>query len=938
MRRPTKVTAPNGQQTITEYGAGTDASSRYVKVKSQINATDWKQGYTWYDGIGRTVFTQKVDTNGDVFVYTEYDSAGRISKVSNPYRNISNPSCLTNLECTTNTYDSASRPWKVTTPDNAFVETTYGVVTSGSAIGTSVTVKDQALKERRSVTNALGQLIRVDEPTTSGLGSVSSPNQYTTYGYDLLNNLTNVYQGFQTRTFSYDAASRLKTAVNPESGTISYSYDSNGNLTGKTDARSITTTFGYDTLNRIQTRSYNDGTTPTATYYYDNVTNAKGKLIKVTNANSTTEYTSFDILGRVTGHKQTTDGTAYTTGYTYDLAGDLLEETYPSTRVVRNVLDSDGNLSEVESKKTSAAGYWPYANSFTYTAAGAVSSMQLGNGGWESTLFNSRLQPIQIALGTLPNGTDKLKLNFSYGTTANNGNVLSQTITVPGMTYPFIQNYSYDELNRLDDASETYNGTQTWRQDFTYDRFGNRNLNETNTTTIPKNCSGTICSSDRNIYNPGINADNKNRLNTANGYSFDNAGNLTGDSQSRTFTYDAENKQTAVNSGATGQYWYDADGKRIKKYVPGTGETTVFVYDAAGKMAVEYSTNVMPAQDAKVGYLTADHLGSPRINTDANGAITSRHDYRPFGEEVLTGQRTVDLNYLGDQIRNQFTGYERDRETTLDFAQARYFEQGFGRFMSPDPLQASAIVINPQSWNRYIYSLNNPLNVTDGDGLSPKPQFASYDSLTADEQRILENSKVNVGKGKNGQVLSGKALYDYMADAANKMQKNLANFLNQTAVLGSVKFQDGRTAISYVKSVDEIKADRITANVDGDLYKQIKNVSNSDAAKGTAYVGPENSSQEHGIYDTSFRENRAYTSQQISLASSLQFAQGDIDIDEECPYCGSKAAAVKHVGRAIEHKMARVIPFLERRTDAYGMYERLTSQRSIRPSYTMTKD
>jgi YD repeat-containing protein len=49
---------------------------------------------------------------------------------------------------------------------------------------------------------------------------------------------------------------------------------------------------------------------------------------------STTEYTSFDILGRVTGHKQTTDGTDYVTGYTYNLSGALIEETYPSGRVV----------------------------------------------------------------------------------------------------------------------------------------------------------------------------------------------------------------------------------------------------------------------------------------------------------------------------------------------------------------------------------------------------------------------------------------------------------------------------------------------------------------------------------------------------------------------------------------------------------------------------
>ena len=68
----------------------------------------------------------------------------------------------------------------------------------------------------------------------------------------------------------------------------------------------------------------------------------------------------------------------------------------------------------------------------------------------------------------------------------------------------------------------------------------------------------------------------------------------------------------------------------------GLGETTVFAHDASGKLVAEYSTNVVSVQDAKVRYLTADHLGSPRINTDANGAVIARHDYMPFGEEIGT--------------------------------------------------------------------------------------------------------------------------------------------------------------------------------------------------------------------------------------------------------------------------------------------------------------
>jgi hypothetical protein len=99
-----------------------------------------------------------------------------------------------------------------------------------------------------------------------------------------------------------------------------------------------------------------------------------------------------------------------------------------------------------------------YASTFTSTDAGAVTSMRLGNGLWESTQFNSRLQPVQIGLGTSVASQNLLKLNYDYGTNDNNGNVLSQTITVPSVGtnqgFTAVQNYSYDSLNRLKSAVE----------------------------------------------------------------------------------------------------------------------------------------------------------------------------------------------------------------------------------------------------------------------------------------------------------------------------------------------------------------------------------------------------------------------------------------------------------------------------------------------------
>jgi len=190
----------------------------------------------------------------------------------------------------------------------------------------------------------------------------------------------------------------------------------NGNLINKTDARGITTTYDYDNLNRIISRSYSDAT-PAVAYFYDNLQNAKGKLIKISSSVSTTEHTEFDRMRRVLAHRQLTDGQVYTTRYVYNLSGPLVEETYSSGRVVRDVFNSSGDLAQVQLKKNQDSGFFDYAQHFRYTASGAVSSMQFGNGLWESRQFNSRLQPTQIALGTVQNATDGLKLNYDYGST-----------------------------------------------------------------------------------------------------------------------------------------------------------------------------------------------------------------------------------------------------------------------------------------------------------------------------------------------------------------------------------------------------------------------------------------------------------------------------------------------------------------------------------------
>ena len=849
--RPTKVRTAAG--TALEFWVQTEYNdvARKIIVRSDLETVgDGKKvAAQFFDQLGRVRLTKMLEdpatqsavneTDG-IKVQTRYKTAHDSTEqyvyqlTSNPYRAARSyeagneltmgwtisKSWLVAKKQIVETFSGAALPSPfVTSGEN---NNSTGVVTTNIDANRTL-ITDQAEKQRISKTNALGQLTDVWEITgqDSATVAVTFPGQInvafgyqTGYNYDTLGNLTTVTQGAQTRSFAYSSLSRLLSSANPESGTISYQYDANGNLTQKSQPRSstvtITTAYVYDALNRIIQRSYSGDTmysTPTVTYEYDNKPHAKGKLTKISSSVSENQFTSFDILGRVLTSEQVTDQRSYAQSYVFNLSGALIEQTYPSTRKVKNVLNNDGSLSLIESKKTSGSGYWTYANSFSYTPSGAVSGLQLGNGHWESTHFNGRSQPIRIALGTTSGATDLLKLDYSYGTNQNNGNVQSQTVTVPTVGsspgFAATQNYQYDFVNRLKSAEETISNNPAWKQTFVFDRYGNRRFDTSNnnTTTLEANCPTAVC-------NPEVSTVNNRLI----GATYDSAGNTTVNGSSGQYVYDGENKMVEAKDSAgnlISRYWYDGDGKRVKKYVPGTGEITIFVYDTSGKTVAEYSTQL--SQEPQVAYMTSDHLGSPRINTGAGGAVIARHDYHPFGDEISTSHRTPGIGYGTDEIRKKFTGYERDNETGLDFAQARMYSSSQGRFTTPDIITVTpARVVEPQQLNLYAYTKNNPLAFIDPTGMIIDTSNLDEDELNK-WQDILDY--VNA-KDKNGKYLHPELQKEYA-----RLDSDSRTFIIKNHSFGDKSGTGGEFVITKFKGDNDFSEAEI--NLDLDKVKKL---------------------------------------------------------------------------------------------------------------------
>src|SRR6266853_3705523 len=102
-------------------------------------------------------------------------------------------------------------------------------------------------------------------------------------------------------------------------------------------------------------------------------------------------------------------------------------------------------------------------------------------------------------------------------------------------------------------------------------------------------------------------------------------------------------------------------------------------------------------------------IGGAAVLTDRLGSnVTGGKRYFPYGQE----KPSATANNV-----EKFTGYFRDAETGLDYADQRYHNPGTGRFASPDPFSGSARANDPGSWNRYAYVEGDPANNGDPDGL-----------------------------------------------------------------------------------------------------------------------------------------------------------------------------------------------------------------------------
>jgi RHS repeat-associated protein len=579
---------------------------------------------------------------------------------------------------------------------------------------------------------------------SGGSGGVTSSPYYTNYTYDAADHLTQVMQGAQTRTFQYDGLGRKISETTPEGGTVTYSYTVSGalcsgdpsNVCQRTDARGVVSTYTYNTANQPTGVAYTipsgkniasmpnvcttspNGTSANLCYYYGQggaAAHAMGRLTSMTDSTGSEAYTH-DADGRVTQLSEVVGSQTYNIGYQYDPGGDVTQITYPSGRVVYQSYNTIGQLCQVSSSSAGCGGGGYYAGNFSYNSTGNLTGFTYGNN--VSAAFGYSILRTQLASLQYTSGS-QVYFNLWYlyqqdptncptGALRNNGSVQCILDKVDGGRTVA---YGYDPLGRLSSAKTNGDSAYPqWGLSESFDRYGNR-LSQTVTAGSAPSTTLSFGSN-----------------NQPTGYTYDVSGNMTVEPMSppNYMTYDGENRMTAFSgNGGAASYTYDGNGLRVVKSV--SGSTTVSIYSGSSVIA-EYDNGAAPtlpsreyiynpAGGATTGllamisggamtYYHQDHL-SVRLTTDGNGNPLTQEGTYPFGEKWYE---------TGTTNKWFFTSYDRDSESGLDYALARYYDSRTGTFCSADPLAGDPG--DPQSWNRYPYGRNDPIDITDPSGKS----------------------------------------------------------------------------------------------------------------------------------------------------------------------------------------------------------------------------
>jgi len=215
--------------------------------------------------------------------------------------------------------------------------------------------------------------------------------------------------------------------------------------------------------------------------------------------------------------------------------------------------------------------------------------------------------------------------------------------------------------------------------------------------------------------------------------------------QATSYEYNWDGKlRLATKGGTTIKLKYDPMGNRVwKKVIPpggpmGASNTNKYIVDIVGdlpvilleldpndNMSIEktyiYANSQILAQhegkyDQPRYFYLHDRLGSVRLIIDTSAVVKNCYTYKPFGELFATETTENILNPF------KFSGQCFDDEIEQYHLRARQYDPYIYRFTSRDPVFGK--FEEPLSMHKYLYCINDPINLIDPWGLESKEMNA----------------------------------------------------------------------------------------------------------------------------------------------------------------------------------------------------------------------
>jgi RHS repeat-associated protein len=712
----TAITDPNGNTTLLDY----DAHGNMTRITDpEGNAT-----VSAFDAKG--LVTSQTDANGQATT-TAYDSLGHPLTVRDPLGHVTNytydvvghSSTITDRDGLSAhfSYDPQDRLVRFTDPSGNATTFTYSPnceLCNPPTLLTAIVEADNSTTNftydqfgrMTTIRDAMGAVYSATYDQQGRLVSVTDALGRTTrYSYDVLDRLTQKTMGPATILFTYDAvgkiltrrdaigvltsygydaANRLVSLRNDDIGPKGFAYDSAGQLIARTESDDRIITSSFDRAGRKIAVHYPDSAQD-VTYRYDepSSTNGRGHLTGMHDPSGDTAL-SYDAIGRLIKMKTTHFGVTYTTGIDYYGTDAVARISYPSGIQVLYNYDANGLLANISLQRSGSLT--TLFDNTAYDSKHNRTGGQFGNGLHESRRYDGLQRLTQLGVSSL------YTMHYTYDLV---GNLLTARDDLDlGRTFQ----YTYDDLDRLMAATGPW-GTET----YSYDPAGNR--------IAMLNAQG----SHQYSYTG-------NRLTSLTGatpttFVYDADGNIVSDDE-LTFAYNDDGRLHAVSRGAStvARFTYNGFAQRVVKET--SARTTVFHYDAAGRLLEETSQDGTPLMayiyfpdgpplalinNQELFYYHIDHLGTPVILTDSAGSVVSTDQLRPFGE-VFTHAGTISQNL-------RFRGHYFDSESGLHYNYQRFYSPQLGRYLTPDPLREQ------KGDAAYVYAFDNPIRYVDGTGL-----------------------------------------------------------------------------------------------------------------------------------------------------------------------------------------------------------------------------